>query len=339
MSVREIAAGKYIIDYYVAGRKGKRKRLQFKGTLNQALALEIELRRQHSGSQMSVNPKLIDVIPDYVGWMKLHRAERTVERFLCSFKHLIPIFGKLQVTRITRSLILDYQAGRKGKVCNKTVNNEINNLKGLITYMVNHDLANPLPFRIKMLPYRQPLPKIPAIESINKMIGCVADPDKKALVLFLWKCGLRYKEAAFVRWENLDFNNDIVYLTDTKGSTPRICILPAEIKEILEERQEKTGWVFPNKTTGQPYKSIKTLLTTACRNAGVERITAHMLRHAFATYSLTATGDLRLVQSLLGHKDIKTTQFYTQITSDRLKKGLDQLNDYISQQTTNKNKE
>lgn len=339
MSVRKIEENKYQIDYYLKGRKGKRKRINFKGTEKQAYLFEMELRKQHCGLQVSTNPKLIEVIPAYLDWMKLHRSPRTIERFETSMKHLVPVFGNLQVTRITPGIILTYQAMRKGKVKNKTINNEINNLKALITYMIDSDMAYQLPFKIKMLPYIQPIPHVPAIEDINKLLDKIEDDMKRAFVLFLWKCGLRYTEAARIRWENIDFNNDVVYLTETKGNRPRITILPAEIKDILNPVICPDGWVFRNKNTGEPYKSIKTMLTTACKRAGINRITPHMLRHAFGTYSLTATGDLRLVQSLLGHRDIKTTQFYTQITTDRLKSGLTKFNDYISRSEHNKNKQ
>ena len=74
---------------------------------------------------------------------------------------------------------------------------------------------------------------------------------------------------------------------------------------------------------------MKTTFKTARQKTGVNIKGPHHLRHICATYLLTTTGDLRLVQATLGHTQIRTTQVYTQISSERLRLGQDRLLDYL----------
>ncbi len=328
---------RWIIDYYPSGRKGQRKRAVFAGCEADARAWELELRRATStGLPNHVNPKIMDIIPEFLEWYKLHRAERTWRDMKAHLKNLLPYFGKLQVNRITQSIVNQYKLKRAGK--NKTCNNELNALKAIIKFMVKYNYSNPLTFKIELLPYKAPIPQVPHPADIQKMIDAVRDPVKKAMLLFMWQCGLRFVDMINIRWERIDWNTHTVNLVDTKGKHPRVCIMTGDIKAILEPMSRvgnahRTGYVFENPKTGRPYGSLKTLFKGACERAGIKRLHPHQLRHAAGTYLLEATGDLRLVQTMLGHKSITTTQIYTQIATERLRQGMSKVEDYIRELT------
>lgn len=325
-------AGKWVIDYYPQGRKGKRQRIVYIGAQGDAVAWETELRRTAHGLPNPINPKIIDIIPEFLEWYKLHRAERTWRDTKKSYlKNLLPHFGKLQVNRITMAIVNQYKLKRAGR--NKTCNNELNALKAIIRFMVKHNHCNPLTFKIELLPYKAPIPQIPHPIDIQKLIEAVNKPLKKAMVLFMWECGLRYGDMINIRWERIDWTSNTVNLIDTKGKHPRICLMTGNIKAILEPMRKETGYVFENPKTGKPYGSLKTLFKSACKRAGIKRMHPHQLRHAAGTYLLEATGDLRLVQTMLGHKSITTTQIYTQIATERLRQGMSKAADYIGRLT------
>ncbi|MEP9411527.1 MAG: hypothetical protein HRF42_08990 [Candidatus Brocadia sp.] len=79
------------------------------------------------------------IIPEFLGWYKLHRAERTWRDTKAHLKNLLPHFGKLQVNRITQSIVNQYKLKRAGK--NKMCNNELNTLKAVIKFIVKYNYA------------------------------------------------------------------------------------------------------------------------------------------------------------------------------------------------------
>lgn len=99
----------------------------------------------------------------------------------------------------------------------------------------------------------------------------------------------------------------------------------------LESRRNNAGIsnVIDTKT-GEPYKGLYTLFRLACKRAGIKKLKSHLLRHAFGTYTLEATGDLRSVQEMMGHKDISTTTLYTQIATNQMRAIMTRTAHYIS---------
>lgn len=328
MSVRKLSDNKWFIDYYPAGGKGKRVQIVFHGAESDARAFELEARRNNAGLRNSINPKIADVIPEYLEWLKLHRAKTTYNDVKRALKFLVPHFGHLQVPRITQTIINQYKLKRQKTP--RAANKELSYLKGIINFMVKNNYANPLPFKIEELPYQSPLPQIPHPDEFQKFLAQICDPLKKAMILLMWTSGFRWKEVSNLKWENIDFQGNIIYLVDTKGSRPRVGVLSGEVKALLEPFRKEGGYVFINPKTGRPYKGLYTLFRLACKRAGIRKLKPHLLRHAFGTYTLEASGDLRAVQEMLGHKDINTTTIYTQIATNRMRAIMTKTANYIS---------
>lgn len=325
MAVRKLEKSKFVIDYYPQGRKGKRIMRVFNGTESEARVYEAELRKQNITYSFKTNPKIIDIIPDYLEWLKIHRAANTYLDIKKSLKFLMPVFGNVQISRITPVLIDKFKKSRGAKP--RTINKNLAYLQSIIQYAVKNGYANPLPFKIEKLPYKRPIPQIPHPTEIEKFLSAINGDDserKKALILFLWQCGLRWSEAASIRWEDIDWKSSAVYLKTTKGSTPRITALTDDIRAILEPIKKESGYVFENPKTGRPWGSLRKLFASAAKRAGVRRIYPHLLRHGFGTYCLASTGNIRLVQSILGHRSIKTTEWYTQIAPQMIREGIAQ---------------
>lgn len=332
MSIRSLGKNKngkdkWQIDYYPHGTKGKRIRNVFIGSESEAKTTEIGLRRAYHGNYHSINPKIIDILPEFLEWLRLHRAYRTYKDYKLSLKWLLPYFGKLPINEITPILIDRYKQSREGK--NRAIIKELNYLKGIISFMVKRNYANPLTFKIEMVRYKRPIPDIPHPSDIDKFLQEIKHPIKKALALLMWQTGLRYNDASHLKWENITWNKNI-FTVIAKGNNQRICVLTEDVRNILIQFKKDNGFVFVNPKTGNPYLALNKLFKQASDRAGIKRIHPHLLRHAFGTYVLDATGDLRLVRDLLGHKDITTTQFYTQITLHRMQEGIAKTADYIS---------
>lgn len=157
-------------------------------------------------------------------------------------------------------------------------------------------------------------------------------PVYRACITLIYACGLRIEEAISLRPNQIDGPQQTVRIIG-KGNKERIIPLPESVLTIL--RRSWTGhrnpqWVFATGRDGG-HVNVRTLrmaFHAACAEAGLSGVTPHSLRHAFATRLLERGVELRIVQLLLGHSNIRTTEIYTHLTDPirlKLRAQLDQI--------------
>ena len=179
------------------------------------------------------------------------------------------------------------------------------------------------------------LPSVLTIEEVDKLLDIdlndMYDYRNKAMLELLYASGLRVSELINLKIEDIDLTNDIVR-TLGKGSKMRIvpfgnCALIALEKYINEYRalfikKEVNEYLFLNnhgkKMTRQGF--FKILKAIALKQGIKKDISPHTLRHSFATHLLNGGADLRSIQEMLGHSNLATTQIYTNISKEELKK-------------------
>ena len=342
----KIINGKWMIDYYDAN--GRRQRFVFVGTAAEADALDADLAKRHLRAPVS-NPPVNSVMSDYFAWAWNNLSARTVTDIENAWHvKLRPWFGSIPVNRLTRELIERYKRSRLeagktnrkgeklGPIKPRTINKELAYLSAIISWMTERDYCYPLPFKIQKLPSRRPLPQIPSPVVIEAFIQALGDPQKIALAGLLYDSGLRWSEATSLRWCDIDWQLDEIVVVG-KRDKERRAFLSARCKHILAPKrplkptdQEKV--MFENPKTGLPIGSLKKCFARAGRDVGV-KITPHTLRHAYATYLLEATGDLRAVQESLGHSAIGTTEIYTHIRRQRRQDIERRRQEYLAQAT------
>ena len=321
----EEVPGVWLIDFWPNGRNGKRRLLKYPedgSTCDIAEAVMYEQNcRQHSNlpqTKRMINPAIEDVLPEYLVWHKLHRAERTHKDLAYSLKNILAIFGSLSVSRITNNDVIRFKQLRPDHP--RATNKDLHYLSGIISWMVKNDYAVALPFKFEQMPYSKPIPRPPTSSDVEAFLSQVKEPDKLAMCVLMFEAGLRFNEVVNLKWENVDLGQGVVSVLG-KGAKWRAALLPGRVIEIIAPFKKDSGLVFPSTKTGKAYTSFKTLFKAASRRAGIREIHPHGLRHAAATDLLSSTGDLRLVQRMLGHADINTTTIYTHIDLERLKEG------------------
>ncbi len=152
----------------------------------------------------------------------------------------------------------------------------------------------------------------------------------KAMLEFMYATGLRVSEVAHIKLSDINFEAGFLRSMG-KGSKERIVPVGKQaiewVQRYLREARgsfagaDSVGEVFLS-TRGQPLsrKTIWVLIKKYARRAGITKnITPHTMRHSFATHLLNNGGDLRVIQEMLGHADISTTQVYTHVDQQRLK--------------------
>lgn len=300
------------IDWYP--EPNKRRMVVVDGTRDYALQVEAELRKSARPVRL-VNPRLDTVYPDIYQWYQLHRAPATVKDFANAWdKKLRDHFGVYPVTAITPALVQSFQTAMKDTP--RYANKCLDYLSAMIRYLVEHDLAEPLPFKIKKLRYERPIPTVPDAHAVGIFLNAFNDPLKKAAAMIMGYSGARYSETLKLRWEDVSWGDGTAILRQTKRGRHRVIVLHPMVVDILKPRKQPVGDVFPH------WGSMKTAFRLAGERCGIPGISPHKLRHFFATTLLTSSSDLRLVQEALGHKDISTTQIYTRVSKSRMKAAI-----------------
>ncbi len=185
----------------------------------------------------------------------------------------------------------------------------------------------------------RPLPKVLSREEMDRLIAAAAAKDGAAglrlaaMVEIIYASGLRISELLALPLSALA--RDPAYLiVRGKGGKERLAPLNeaarTAVKAYLPARAgfvarglKDSPWLFPSRGRGARLtaRRFAQLLDEAAADAGIDpdKISPHVLRHAFATHLLEGGADLRVVQTLLGHADIATTQIYTHVAQDRLR--------------------
>ncbi|MEM4270649.1 MAG: tyrosine-type recombinase/integrase [Candidatus Pacearchaeota archaeon] len=183
--------------------------------------------------------------------------------------------------------------------------------------ILNEELNIPKPKRNKKIP------EILTKEEIKKMIDVTSNIKHKLILKVLYGCGLRVSEIINLYKEDINFSEGLIHIKLSKGRKDRFVKIPEKLKEELEGYCKLTSEkvLFPSSRRGRlTKKTIGKIVKNAAVKAGVKKeVYPHLLRHSFATHLIESGVDLRVIQKLLGHSDIKTTQIYTQISQASIK--------------------
>ena len=180
------------------------------------------------------------------------------------------------------------------------------------------------------------LPTVLSIYEVLKLLNSIEtktpfDLRNQAMIELVYATGLRVSELVNLKLTNLHLTNKMIS-TVGKGSKERLVpindyaskvlrnyLIEARPKLVIPSKDQ--GYVFlNNQGTAISRQSFFLILKDLCKKAGITKdVSPHTLRHSFATHLLEAGTDLRLIQEMLGHEDISTTQVYTHLSNQRLK--------------------
>ncbi len=176
------------------------------------------------------------------------------------------------------------------------------------------------------------------VESLLDSFVLDDDLQKRDQVMFelMYACGLRVSEVVALQCDQIDYEQHFVFVKDGKGKKDRYVPFYPElamrlqnyckqVRQLLCLRQNHNH-MFVNRL-GEPIhaRGIQYRLDQASKRANlVMKLHPHMLRHSFATHLLDHGADLRIVQELLGHASLSTTQIYTHVSQEKLKKVYEQ---------------
>ena len=176
------------------------------------------------------------------------------------------------------------------------------------------------------------LPKTISIEEALKLLNAPTNIRDQTVLFLLYGTGMRVSELSNLNLDSLDLDNRMLRIVEGKGNKDRIIPLPDVVIPIIKEylanrRQDITSSALILNRSGQRLsaRSIQRLVKKYKGQANLQdkKITPHTLRHAFATHLLSNSVDIRVIQELLGHASLSTTQLYTHVSVEHLRKSYD----------------
>ncbi|MEM2956138.1 MAG: tyrosine-type recombinase/integrase [Candidatus Pacearchaeota archaeon] len=167
------------------------------------------------------------------------------------------------------------------------------------------------------------LPLVLTKEEVKRIIESADTNKSKLIISFIYATGLRVSELVNLKILDLNLENRTGIIKSGKGNKDRIFIIPEKIIPELKafiDKHPNYQYLF-SKDKPLTTRNIQKIVKLATKKANIQKkVTPHTLRHSFATHLLEAGTDIRYIQELLGHSNLNTTQIYTHVSTDELKK-------------------
>ena len=279
--------------------------------------------------------------------LKLYLNHLSVERNLAqntleSYKRDLSLYMNNcknvgDITNISEKMVQNFVNEYRTDRAESSVSRMIASIRGFHRFLVleNATSINPAQY-ISTGSKSLRLPKTLSVEKVIEVIESISSTDantsrNKLIFEFLYGTGARISELVNTDLDDIDFESNIVKIRFGKGSKQRIIPLGKQLKIAINNylTRERNALVSSKKSCNSlllnsrgarlSRQSIWEVINKIALENNLAELTPHTLRHAFATHLLEGGADVRVVQELLGHSSVNTTQIYTHITVERLR--------------------
>ncbi|MCW8965864.1 MAG: tyrosine-type recombinase/integrase [Candidatus Pacearchaeota archaeon] len=251
-------------------------------------------------------------------------SERTIAAYtdncIKAFEHIRK--APFEITKKDLIQYIHYLIG-KGYTA-KTCNQKIYSIKSFYKLLGKGGKENPT----SELPRQKEPVKIPEIlgkKEVTAVLCSLKNLKLKALLATAYFGGLRLEEVRLLKITDINSDRMVIHISG-KGDKQRLVPLHQEPLGLLREyykRYRPKEWLFEGRGINKPLcrRSLHAMVKRAVRLAGIKtKVSMHTLRHCFATHLLENGVALQVIQQVLGHKSIRTTEYYTHVTTEMLRK-------------------
>ncbi len=273
------------------------------------------------------------ILAEYLDFLEIEKglSKNTLEAYRRDLSNFFDFCNDIDISKIQRTQINSYVRNLHEKKYSPTsIMRKIASLRGFFKWACANEKTKSNPtLTLEQPKIPQKLPKVMTAEEINSILNQDLSKLHRVIIELLYGCGLRVSELVNLKINDFDLNGKYLECTG-KGSKDRIVPLGKKaiiaIKNYLPEREynlQKYNLQSKQLLINEKGKQVtRQEVYTFIHEQGKKlhkAISPHTLRHTFATHLLENGADLRVVQELLGHSDVSTTQLYTHISKKRLK--------------------
>jgi len=281
------------------------------------------------------NPDFRERILGFSRYLRVvNRSERTVEWYVHDATQFLSYVenesGHRSLEEIDRNNLRDFLSLELSRgIDRRSILRRVAGIKSFFRYLLEEGVLDETDILLAKTPKgSKKLPKIASRDDILSLLEVAFDDTSSgkrnhAIVAFLYGTGARVSELIGLNWEDINFTTGLVKLRG-KGGKDRIVPAGRYVLETLKAWLNLQGGVSGAVFTGPSGKRlsvrhVRNILNSALNKASLTiPLSPHKLRHSFATHMLENGADIRVVQELLGHKSLSTTQVYTHLTKERL---------------------
>lgn len=302
-------------------------------TLSQTRAVRI----LSSFNDASIPPtRSIQLPPGYRECLvRMRYSDSTRITYETQMRKFLEFIHPTTIENITREMIDEFMAYlvQKRKVSISTQNTAINAIK---FYLEKVNKGERTIYYTDRPRKGIVLPTVLSQEETQKLLWAARNIKHRCIMFLIYSAGLRVSELLHLKWRDIDEDRMIVFIRSGKGRKDRISLLSMLALDYVKHYRslyQPKEWLFEGINGGQySSRSINRFIHRYSKAAGIsKRVSAHTLRHSFATHLLERGTDLRYIQTLLGHESSRTTERYAHVT----KRGFDKLIsplDYLNQE-------
>ena len=248
-------------------------------------------------------------------------SDHTVKSYLGHNKLFLDYIKK-EPNEVNEQDIKDYLAGLivNQKKAPRTIALKKAALKFFYEEILGKTISN-----IKTPKTPKSVPEILSKKEIRTLIENAGSEKTRLIIKILYATGLRVSELVNLKLKDLSLDQKEGWVRKGKGSKDRLFPLPESLIPDLEKHistlKQNEVYLFPGKNKTLTTRNVQKILENAANSTGInKRVSPHKLRHSYATHLLDAGTDIRLIQELLGHAQLSTTQIYTHVSKEQLKK-------------------
>jgi len=231
--------------------------------------------------------------------------------------------------------------GYLGVLQKTTIARKLSAVRSFFRHIVKHGYITDSPADSILTPKQEKaIPAYLTVDDMFRLLDSIKDDSllglrNRAIFETIYSCGIRVSELAGLNLFDVDAASHVIRVLG-KGNKQRIVPIGQKAIDAIKNyrnkletesdtRFDKNGPLFLNKNNGRlTTRSIARILDKLVRECGMQTpVSPHGLRHSFATHMLDAGADLRVIQELLGHKSLSTTQKYTHVSIDKLMETYD----------------